>query len=382
MTRIELTISPQYVSNWGVWEAIREVLQNVIDNDDNEHIFNYDVSKQILTIGNKDTVLEKQTLLLGNSTKWDDTSKIGKYGEGYKLALLILARLGKRVVITNGSEIWHPKIINSRKYNSELLVIDIERVKSKGKQLEFKIHNISKQEFEEVMNKVLIYSDEINKIDTPYGEILIDDKYRRQIYVEGLYVRTMTECENMRYGYNIKAKYLELDRDRMSVSTFNLFWETSRMFNYLIGENKKEYRDMIYEMIKKKLADVSYVTSMGESYNKTEMFSDICELCADDFVKTYGTNAVVVSNEVEAKAIKEKYNNAIPVVVPEVITHYINNSYSYRTSKNKILSESEKPTPYTYMKKFLENHSNEFSGELKNEFEKLVESSRNWTFRG
>jgi hypothetical protein len=217
MTRIELTISPQYVSNWGVWEAIREVLQNVIDNNRNEHIFNYDAPKQILTIGNKDTVLEKQTLLLGNSTKRDDKSKIGKYGEGYKLALLILARLGKRVVITNGSEIWHPKIINSRKYNSELLVIDIERVKSKGKQLEFKIHNISKQEFEEVMNKVLIYSDEINKIDTPYGEILIDDKYRRQIYVEGLYVRTMTECENMRYGYNIKAKYLELDRDRMRV---------------------------------------------------------------------------------------------------------------------------------------------------------------------
>ena len=44
----EITISPNYVSNWGVKEAIREILQNAIDAETNgyEKEINYDEVSQ------------------------------------------------------------------------------------------------------------------------------------------------------------------------------------------------------------------------------------------------------------------------------------------------------------------------------------------------
>ena len=380
MTRLELTISPDYVSKWGVWEAVREILQNTIDNKEKEQIFSYNASKQILTIGNKDTVLEKQTLLLGNSTKRNDSNTIGQYGEGYKLALLILTRLGKRIEIKNGKEIWFPKIIKSRKYDSELLVMDIEKTKE-NKDLEFVIYGITKSEFEKVMDRTLIYADAIEKIETPYGNILLDEKYRRKVFVEGLYVKKMIDCENMRYGYDIKANHIELDRDRMSVSEFNLFWETSRMFAYLIRENQLEYGDMIYGMVSKEMADVSYLKNMMDNSVRTEMFEDLCEMCAKDFLETYGTNAIIAHNNSEAKIIKEKYNNIVPVVMPETKTVYIEYSGTYQSNKSKLFQGKEVSTPYEIVNEFLIKNRDKMSDDLLTEFSKLLKESRNWTIR-
>ena len=118
MTRkYELSIATTYVENWGVFEALRELFQNAIDQGDWE--YHYDpVAKELSIINHNDT-LDTDSLLLGNTSKRNDGSKIGEFGEGYKLAVLALLRDGYEVTFYNGgaNEIWKTRLVNSKKFN-------------------------------------------------------------------------------------------------------------------------------------------------------------------------------------------------------------------------------------------------------------------------
>ena len=138
MRRYELSLSENYVSNWGLVEAIREIFQNAIDQENmarppkdwyddvekespNKMFFNFAVDShnpnkyRTLSIGNKESILDVNSLLLGETTKSDDKRAIGKFGEGYKLALLVLTRLGKKIKIFNygAREVWTAALKNS-----------------------------------------------------------------------------------------------------------------------------------------------------------------------------------------------------------------------------------------------------------------------------
>ena len=90
MRKYELSISADYVPEWGVTEAIREFFQNSIDEEtrdsSNKMFFDYDAEKQVIRIGNKHSDLDIKTLLFGVTSKKDDREMIGNHGEGYKIA--------------------------------------------------------------------------------------------------------------------------------------------------------------------------------------------------------------------------------------------------------------------------------------------------------
>ena len=52
MKNYEITLSPNYVNNWGIKEAIREILQNAIDSDKNGNTMevDYNANSQELKI--------------------------------------------------------------------------------------------------------------------------------------------------------------------------------------------------------------------------------------------------------------------------------------------------------------------------------------------
>lgn len=118
MKAIELSLSPKYVSGRGVEEAVREILQNAIDQkaDGAEASVSYDrETPSILTDGAR---LKTSTLLLGESGK-DDERYIGKYGEGYKLALLVPTRERKPVKVVADAETWTPESRLSETFGEE-----------------------------------------------------------------------------------------------------------------------------------------------------------------------------------------------------------------------------------------------------------------------
>lgn len=120
MKTIELSLSPKYVSGWGVEEAVREILQNAIDQkaDGAEVSVSYD--RETLSILADGARLKTSTLLLGESGK-DDERYIGKYGEGYKLALLVLTRERKPVKVVTDAETWTPEFRLSETFGEESL---------------------------------------------------------------------------------------------------------------------------------------------------------------------------------------------------------------------------------------------------------------------
>ena len=95
--KIELTITPNYVSDWNFQDAVRELIQNGTDQQtlDPKNVFgiSYDEQENILQLSNSESTLEINTLLLGCSTKSNNTDTVGQFGEGYKIAALVLNRL-------------------------------------------------------------------------------------------------------------------------------------------------------------------------------------------------------------------------------------------------------------------------------------------------
>lgn len=213
MKKYELSLSRNYVSNWSVQESIRELIQNAKDSDGEENII-VDKNNGIITIINKNTSISSSTLLLGNTSKKDDLDKIGQFGEGYKLAILVLLREGKDILIKNGNKIWIPSFEYSNNFECETLCITEKE--GNGNDLIFEISGFKDIEIINLENEFLGINGQVyNYIQTSYGEILTDSKYKGKIFVNGLPVY---KDENFNYGYNFEARYVTLDRDRKSIN--------------------------------------------------------------------------------------------------------------------------------------------------------------------
>jgi len=252
----ELSMTTDYVGHWEEWEAVREILQNAIDYGDPEVIFNDDGIKII----SKNVTLSPRSLLLGYSDKRDDDSKIGQFGEGYKLACLVLCRLGYRVTIMNGNKVWMPSIEHSEKYNCEILVIDErDHPNPLYANLQFMIEGISKDDVD--LNKWYLPSAKPNSILMHRPG---------QMFVSGLYICTVKDFQ---HGYNFSPDRVKLGRDRQMLSTFDVSYEAGRIWS------ATESTEKIYEMMDKGVPDVEY---LGSHHHKT------CKAVAEEYFSRHG----------------------------------------------------------------------------------------------
>ena len=117
----ELTLTENYVSDWDFYDAIRELIQNGTDQEilDTSNHFDmiYDPGEKVLQFINATSKLQINTLLLGRSSKTNNSDTVGQFGEGYKIAALVLNRIGKTFTIYNNNknEVWKSKFVNSCK---------------------------------------------------------------------------------------------------------------------------------------------------------------------------------------------------------------------------------------------------------------------------
>lgn len=219
----EIPLSPNYVHNWGIKEAIRELLQNAIDGEKCGYMKTiiYDKDARKLYIKNSGVTLDVSTLVLGGSGKQDNDELIGHYGEGYKLALLVLLRNNRSVTIHNGNKTWIPSFRKSNKFNTTVLNIN-ENVDGTldNSGIEFILHNVSEDEYKMLVDNFPCIEDDYGKkVESENGYILLDKKFAGKMFVEGLYIQS---DNNFKYGYDFKSSVVDLDRDRKAINYYEL----------------------------------------------------------------------------------------------------------------------------------------------------------------
>lgn len=328
----ELTLTPNYVSDWTFNDAIRELIQNGTDQEildkSNKFSIDYDYGSKTLRLTNTKSRLEINTLLLGRSSKSDNEDTVGQFGEGYKIAALVLNRLGKTFTIYNNErgEVWTSRFKNSEKWLEKILAFYVEKVTTSNTGLVIEVGNVTADEYDSLRETWIGFYKGLDKIDTTYGDILLDEEMSNKIFVNGLAVSC---SEDMEYGYDFKPKYITLERDRKTCDSWNAGDITSKMIAEAMLEGKIDFERVKY-MVEESTDDVYHLdfnTHLGgvqeiqkrmiESFDKqytTPYSIPVREQSDIDRVKAYGGNPVVVPYKV-ANLLKDETSKRIQELV-------------------------------------------------------------------
>jgi hypothetical protein len=341
--KFTLPISPEYISHWGLWEAVREIYQNALDEQtrDSSCKASLEYMDGIVRIATSKGTLSPESLVLGKTSKRDDPFQRGKFGEGYKLALLVLARLGHGVEILTGNERWDPRLEHDSTFNSPVLNIYTEpRDLREG--VEFIITGIEPEQWGSIQKNIR----PIEKY--AYSTVLEEPEERGRIYVGGLYVSTEKE---FRCGYSFTPNKIKLDRDRGMVNGFDLAWETSNLWTAR-GSNRA------VELLNEEAPDVQYVESHAQKHSPLVLHQ------ADHFHAKHGYDAVPVSDQEE---IEQATRAGIKwVLVPETVKSVL------RLVKSWFIPTTESPAER--LCKFRDKYRNRMNAEMKHDLDEIIQA--------
>lgn len=322
----------EYAKDWTVVDAVREFYQNALDeekeNPENIMSFSYNKDTQTITISNKKSKLTPKSLLLGESSKRGKDGLIGQHGEGYKVATVVLMRNGITVTIYNNEnkEVWSSSLVKSRRYDSNIVVFDIEKkFFQKESNLVVELQGITQEMYDAIVKSNLhLRDDVINVKDGVAGRILLDSQFSGCIYVEGLFV---CKKEEIQWGYDFKANVVKLDRDRGLVDTTDLKFVIAKLITGL--------EDV--EFVSKNInnPDLKFVhVYLDSEVSKSKKLSD---RVYSDFVEKYGDDAIPVDSTEEFNI---RANAGMkPVMVNTNIKNII--EYSDRGFKSAINAKSD-----------------------------------------
>lgn len=296
---IPLSLSTSYVSSWGTWEAVREILQNAIDEP--EHSIQFMESEGKIIVSNSGSI-PTSSLLLGNTSKANSDTTIGQFGEGFKLALLVLARQGKKVSIVNDGDLWTPVFKHSPLFNDECLHIEVTETGTTTGSVVVQISDLTFEEFTEIGNKYLS-PDRINVEFEGLGSTAITKGKVAQLFVKGLYVCDLdTDKDKYAYSYNMSPNMIELDRDRNRVSTWAI---QSDIVDMVIASGRL---DLLEQMASTNKPDVRGFSSWkGSYYGGTvggRTYSQVLdERIYNSLVQEHGEGIFVINSDFSPKKI-------------------------------------------------------------------------------
>jgi len=361
MSKIELSIASDYVPDWTIVDAIRELFQNALDQEvqspDNKASWSYEDGT--FKICNKSSQLLANTLLLGSTTKAGDNRTIGQFGEGYKIATLVLLRNQKTVTIYNYGlrEVWRPRFVKSRRFGVPILTFFIDKDYSwkqvPDNDLTIEVTGLTDKEwFEQIVPSNLhLQSDVKIEESNELGEALGSPEHAGLVFVNGLYVCTY---DLYTFGYNFKPGNLKLDRDRKLVSDFDLRWLASKFW---VDSPRA------IDFIEQGLADVSYISDMSWYGSLVKLINEAFER----FRLVHGPRAVPVTTQEEADKVPAGYK---PVIV--------NSNYKSLITRNAAYEEPEDGSidPLDKLQQWFESIEDNLTDEQQEQFNEIMEELR------
>lgn len=303
--KVELTIKVDYLPGWGLFEGVRELLQNA---KDAETEFSAPMSVRMkgggdsvpgtLVIENDGCTMPYEALLLGHTSKFGRGELIGKFGEGLKLGILALLRNGHSVRIRNGSEVWVPEISWSEKFTAKVLVFDIQKGRKAENRVAIEVGGITPEFFrEEIKPRFLWLSREKggkDRIDTSGGSLLLDPSYRGKVFVKGIFVEHKPE---LTVGYDLRDA--DVDRDRRMVDSYDFGYKTREVWKEAMGQ-RPDLIKSFYGLIESGSPEVS---SMSE-YTALFLPGTVSEYAVAEFRRRHGDTAIPVANLGESHEVE------------------------------------------------------------------------------
>lgn len=234
--KIEYGFGKEYLPNWTLTEALREVFQNYIDYGEYKITSKYFGNIVRVTIKNNYIPNNLEFLRIGNSYKPNPNS-IGHHGEGLKMAFLIFLRSKLHFSIQTNNLILYPKWTKDDLIGETLSIQYVDayyRPYDKLiKQNNFTtIFDCPKDIYESFVNNIITSKDVLYH-NSVYGDVLYITKGKGNIYSGNLFV---CHIEGIESSYNIKPSQLPLDRDRSVPREFDLDYAISRL-----NEGLREY---------------------------------------------------------------------------------------------------------------------------------------------
>lgn len=303
-----LSLTPEYRSHWSVSDAIRELLQNALDDKSS---FEYAFPNNHMIIRNVGVSIPAKTLLLGCTSKGDEEDSVGGFGEGFKIALLILCREGYKVLVRNGERLWTPYFKYSDVYDSDMLHIDEAELEG-NLDLTFIIEGVDEELKKEIIDKCLYLQKDLGEvINTENGRILKGMKGK--LFVGGLYV---TDTNN-KYSYDFHPSVLPLNTDRKSVEQWDLLGQTAKMWQEVNDPS------FVAEMIKEDIPDVQ-----GMKFYSDE---SIRSSCFSLYKEEYGNVPIAYNTHDKDSLEKSKGHTNVVVTGNEVFTRNVTESKEYKS---------------------------------------------------
>lgn len=309
--KIELTIKVDYLPSWGVFEGLRELIQNGKD-----AVVEFEAPLDVrhrrdsntLVIENEGAVIPHEALLFGHTSKTDRADMIGKFGEGLKLGVLALVRAGHAVRIRSGSEVWVPKIERSEKFNADVLVFYIEKGRADKKRVQIEVDGIAAEEWAE-FKRCFLFLDKPKKddvVETAYGALLMRPEDAGKLFVKGIFVQRDAE---FKFGYNFHD--VEVDRDRKMIARFDLEWRTRLIWSTAMSQ-RPDLFGQFFELVEEETNDVMGI----DEYGAAKLPKEILEKAKEKFHEQFGADAVPVANIAESKDIEHLGKKGVVVNKP------------------------------------------------------------------
>lgn len=214
----------EYLPEWKVAQALREIYQNFLDYGDYDEEFTYvneDKSVVEVKLTNGWEPQDLQYLRIGNSNKGDNTNAIGHHGEGLKMAFLILLREGfKSNIFTSRYSVWPDWYQDNEIGDCFAFQYEIHDMYEAPYSLTFQCNA---KDFKEFKDK-LLQPEDIIHTNSYWGDLVA--KPKGDIYSGRLFVCNM---EKVGRAYNILPNRLPLDRDRCAPRTVDIQYATSQI---------------------------------------------------------------------------------------------------------------------------------------------------------
>ena len=220
MPEIKFPITLDYVSDWRAWEVVRELATNALDSDPGFRMGQTEDGTLWIEDGGDNLAIRH--LLFGVSEKGPNA--VGQFGEGLKLALLVLTRMGLTAhIYSGGQHLWNEP---AEMQGEQVFKVVWEAADQPRQGTRIEIPNWPHATFEERFLRPgdprIIYTD-------PFGRSILEQECP-DLFVRGVWVQRARG--EYAFGYNLTD--VSMNRDRGVVDAWQANWEIGKLWASVI----------------------------------------------------------------------------------------------------------------------------------------------------